>query len=112
MSSRRQFVRHSAAALLAFGLIVSLLPSFGAAPVPAQQREGNDRHNPADEDRGSTEFHVAVNGDDSNPGTRAAPLRTIQRVANLGLPGDTITVHEGVYRERVNPPRGGESDTK
>jgi len=112
MSNRRQFVRHSAAVLLAFGLIVSLLPSFGAAPVPAHQREGNDSLDPADEDRGPTEFHVTVNGDDSNPGTRAAPLRTIQRAADLAQPGDTVTVHEGVYRERVNPPRGGESDTK
>jgi alpha-N-arabinofuranosidase len=112
MSNRRQFFRHSAAVWLAFGLIVSLLPSFGTAPVSAHQREGNQSHDPADEDRGSTEFHVAVNGDDLNPGTRAAPLRTIQRAANLALPGDTVTVHEGVYRERVNPPRGGESDTK
>lgn len=112
MSNRHRFVRHSAAALLAFGLVVSLLSSFGTAPVPAHQREGNDTHDLADEDRGSTEFHVAVNGDDSNPGTRAAPLRTIQRAADLAQPGDTVTVHEGVYRERVNPPRGGESDTK
>ncbi len=28
------------------------------------------------------------------------------------MPGDTITVHKGVYRERINPPRGGESDAK
>ena len=27
-------------------------------------------------------------------------------------PGDVITVHEGIYRERINPPRGGESDAK
>ena len=94
-------------------LLVSLsFPGFAAAPLPAQQRDGNGGHDPADEDRGSTEFHVAVNGDDSNPGTRAAPLRTIQRAADLAQPGDTVTVHEGVYRERVNPPRGGESDTK
>jgi alpha-L-arabinofuranosidase len=60
----------------------------------------------------ATEFHVAVNGADSNPGTKASPLRTIQSAANLAQPGDFITVHEGVYRERINPPRGGESDTK
>jgi hypothetical protein len=55
------------------------------------------------------EFHVAKTGDDSNPGTQAAPLLRIQRAAELAQPGDMITVHEGVYRERVNPPRGGES---
>jgi len=56
------------------------------------------------------EFHVSVQGSDSNPGTRRAPLRTIQRAADLARPGDVITVHEGVYRERIHPPRGGASD--
>ncbi|MFZ2055777.1 MAG: right-handed parallel beta-helix repeat-containing protein [Candidatus Aminicenantales bacterium] len=60
----------------------------------------------------ATEIHVALNGSDSNPGTQAAPLRTIQRAADLAQPGDVITVHEGVYRERISPPRGGESDAK
>ena len=60
----------------------------------------------------AAEFHVAPNGNDANPGTQAAPLRTIQRAADLAQPGDVITVHEGVYRERINPPRGGESDQK
>ncbi len=60
----------------------------------------------------ATELHVACNGKDANPGTRAAPLRTIQRAADLARPGDVITVHEGVYRERIRPPRGGESDAR
>ncbi|MCU0871462.1 MAG: carbohydrate-binding protein [Pirellulaceae bacterium] len=30
----------------------------------------------------------------------------------MAQPGDVVTVHEGVYRELVNPPRGGESDAK
>ena len=59
-----------------------------------------------------TEFHVATNGNDANPGTRSAPLRSIQGAAELAQPGDVITVHEGVYRERINPPRGGTSDRK
>jgi len=58
------------------------------------------------------EFHVATQGDDSNPGTQASPLRTIQRAAEMAQPGDVITVHEGVYRERVNPLRGGASDAE
>jgi len=58
------------------------------------------------------EYHVALDGSDTNPGTRAAPLRTIQRAADLAQPGDVITVHAGVYRERVDPPRGGTSDTQ
>ncbi len=58
------------------------------------------------------EFHVATGGNDSNLGSLNAPLRTIQRAASMAMPGDVITVHEGVYRERVNPPRGGVSDKK
>lgn len=58
------------------------------------------------------EFHVSINGNDSNTGTRKAPLRTIQHAADLAQPGDTITVHGGVYRERISPPRGGDSDNK
>ena len=57
-------------------------------------------------------FHVATTGSDANLGTRTLPFRTIQHAADLAQPGDTITVHTGVYRERVNPPRGGESDRK
>lgn len=60
----------------------------------------------------AAEFHVATAGNDSNPGTHAAPLKTIQRAADLAQPGDTITVHEGIYRERINPPRGGQSDAR
>jgi len=60
----------------------------------------------------AAEFHVSTSGKDTNAGTQAAPLRTIQRAADLAHPGDVVTVHKGIYRERISPPRGGESDTK
>lgn len=60
----------------------------------------------------ATQLHVAQNGNDASPGTKKAPLRTIQRAAQLTQPGDVVTIHAGVYRERVNPPRGGISDAK
>jgi alpha-N-arabinofuranosidase len=58
------------------------------------------------------EFHVATFGKDTNHGAKSAPLRTIQRAAALAQPGDVIIVHEGVYRERINPPRGGTSERR
>ena len=58
------------------------------------------------------EMHVAKNGKDNNPGTQESPFLTIQAAANTAVPGDIITVHEGIYRERVAPPRGGVSDEK
>ena len=59
-----------------------------------------------------TEYHVSVNGDDANNGSSSNPLKTISAAAQLAQPGDVITVHEGIYRERINPPRGGDSDKK
>ncbi|MDA1085259.1 MAG: right-handed parallel beta-helix repeat-containing protein [Bacteroidetes bacterium] len=56
------------------------------------------------------EFHVSTKGDDKNPGTLKKPFRTISRAAQVAQPGTTVTVHKGIYRERVNPPRGGDSD--
>ncbi|KAF0236759.1 MAG: hypothetical protein FD181_2529 [Prolixibacteraceae bacterium] len=58
------------------------------------------------------EFNVAKTGNDKNQGTADAPFLSIQAAANIAQPGDVITVHEGVYREWIKPPRGGESDTK
>ena len=58
------------------------------------------------------EYHVAKTGNDKNPGTLEAPFFTIQAAANMAQPGDVITVHEGVYREWVKPPRGGNSDSE
>ena len=60
----------------------------------------------------AAEWHVAISGNDDASGTATTPLKTIQRAADLALPGDVITVHTGVYRERINPPRGGESNAK
>ena len=58
----------------------------------------------------SRELHVSLGGDDANPGTAEKPLRTISAAAVVAEAGDTVTVHAGVYRERIDPPRGGTSD--
>jgi len=60
----------------------------------------------------ATEYHVSTTGLDGNKGTKSKPFKTISAAAQIAKPGDTITVHEGTYRERVNPPRGGTSDDK
>ena len=58
------------------------------------------------------EYHVAREGLDTNEGSAAQPLKTISAAAQKAQSGDVVTVHAGTYRERVNPPRGGESDQK
>ncbi len=58
------------------------------------------------------EYHVAKTGNDNNSGTSESPFLTIKAAADIAQPGDIITVHEGVYREWIKPPRGGETDEK
>lgn len=58
------------------------------------------------------EYHVSKSGNDSNEGSLKSPFLTIQAAANIAQPGDIITVHEGIYREYVNPLRGGTSHTE
>jgi len=60
----------------------------------------------------AAEYHVSTSGLDGNPGSLSKPFKTVSAAAEIAQPGDTITVHEGIYRERVNPPRGGASDRK
>ncbi len=58
------------------------------------------------------EIHVSKRGNDSYPGTLDKPYLTISRAAAEARPGDTVTVHEGVYRESVNPINGGRSESE
>ncbi len=54
-------------------------------------------------------YHVAKTGSDQNAGTRELPFLTIQRAADVAAAGDSVVVHEGVYREWVKPKNGGKS---
>jgi len=58
------------------------------------------------------EYHVCTWGNDTNDGALSAPLRTINHAAHLAMPGDTVTVHKGTYREWVDPLYGGNSDSE
>jgi hypothetical protein len=58
------------------------------------------------------EYHVSMKGNDNNDGSLAHPFKTIMAAANVGMPGDVITVHAGIYREQITPPRGGNSDNE
>jgi hypothetical protein len=44
---------------------------------------------------------------DSNPGSKELPFRTINRAAQILEPGERVVIASGVYRERVDPARGG-----
>lgn len=55
-------------------------------------------------------YHVAKNGTDDNVGTENQPFLTINHAAQIALPGDTVMVHQGVYREWVDPKNAGLND--
>ena len=55
-------------------------------------------------------YHVAKNGCDGAPGTEQQPFLTINRAAQVMSAGDTVIVHEGIYREWVRPVNGGIND--
>jgi hypothetical protein len=42
-------------------------------------------------------YHVAAGGADVNPGTEAAPFRTLQKAADTARAGDTVLVGAGTY---------------
>lgn len=53
------------------------------------------------------DIHVAKHGSDSDDGSPDRPLETVNEAARRARPGDTVVVHEGIYREWVRPPHGG-----
>src|SRR5262245_27375111 len=44
---------------------------------------------------------------DSNPGTAELPFLTINKAAQTLQPGERVLIMTGVYRERIDPVRGG-----
>ena len=58
------------------------------------------------------EYYVAKTGNDSNTGSADSPFLTISAAARVAEPGDIITVLAGVYREYVNPLKGGNSEAE
>jgi hypothetical protein len=69
--------------LLVLGFLILMITGFGAA---AGAR---------------SDFYVATDGEDSNPGTMEKPLRTIQHAADMAKPGDTVNVRAGSYCQQL-----------
>jgi len=60
-------------------------------------------------------FHVSASqpgASDANPGTKEQPFATINRAAQVLRPGDRVVVGPGLYRERIQPARGGTGPTE
>ncbi len=57
-------------------------------------------------------YHVSVAGNDANPGTAAAPWRTIAKAASVMVGGDTTIVGPGSYSEKTATKRAGSADKR
>ena len=49
---------------------------------------------------------------DSNPGTKELPFLTINKAAQVLQPGERVVIMTGVYREHIDPARGGSGPDK
>jgi hypothetical protein len=96
--------------LLAVGVIVTLgfpgadrVPGNpSAAPTPAPS--------PAAPAAPTAVLYVNPTGTDTNDGSQAAPLRSIQAALDKATPGTQITLAPGVYREQLVTARDGTPD--
>jgi hypothetical protein len=73
-------------------LVFAWVVLCAALAVPSQMR--------------AAEFYVATDGSDSNAGGIGQPFRTIQRAAQVMVPGDVCVIRGGTYREMVTPSSG------
>ncbi|MBB4080687.1 hypothetical protein GGR28_003322 [Lewinella aquimaris] len=55
----------------------------------------------------ATDYYVATDGDDDNPGTREAPFRTIAKASSVLQAGDVCLIRGGTYREVLSPVNAG-----
>ncbi|MFH1496779.1 MAG: right-handed parallel beta-helix repeat-containing protein [Verrucomicrobiota bacterium] len=55
-------------------------------------------------------YTVSPAGDDANPGTDAAPWRTLGHAASVAVAGDTVELLTGTYAERVLLTRSGTAE--
>ncbi|OGZ27290.1 MAG: hypothetical protein A2365_01080, partial [Candidatus Nealsonbacteria bacterium RIFOXYB1_FULL_40_15] len=58
---------------------------------------------------GTTDYYVSPSGNDNNPGTLSQPFKTVQKCADIAMPGETCYLRQGTYRETVTPANSGNS---
>ena len=56
------------------------------------------------------EYYVTKQAGSQQLGTKEQPFSTILQAAERALPGDTVLIAGGIYREWVSPANGGLSD--
>ena len=62
---------------------------------------GSSTSNQGETQTTQTRYFVALDGDDTNPGTKEMPFRSLQKAADTASPGDTVYIRQGIYNERL-----------
>ena len=76
--------------------MVCLLVLAVCQPVLAQSETNSQA------ELNASQFYVATNGNDSNPGTIDRPWLTIQKAASTAQAGTTVNIRGGTYHESVS----------
>jgi hypothetical protein len=119
---RRRFLKYAAGVGAMIGLAGSNLDSLGLAQGTSAAMSEHSRL-PDGTEYVSWEqpltftktYYVDNNSaeaDESGPGSRERPFRTIGKAAEVLQPGERVVIASGVYRECVRPPRGGAGPTR
>ncbi len=58
------------------------------------------------------QIYLAINGDDANPCTGAAPCRSMRRAEDLAEPGDIVEVGAGTYNGAIKLTKSGTADRR
>jgi uncharacterized protein YjdB len=92
------------ATVSASGLVSGLVVGTATITATSEEKSGNSVVTVGAAGLGCAAAcrYVAVNGNDGNPGTSAAPWRTIQHAADVANPGDTVIVNDGIYTGGAN----------
>ncbi len=96
--------------LMACSIHVLCAPAFAA---PLQWIDvAADHGRTATATRPARDLYVAMTGADTNPGNASAPLRTIEKAAQLATPGTTIHVAPGRYNGGFQTKSSGTSTAR
>jgi hypothetical protein len=88
-------------------------PDAGAPAPDAGPSPAADAGPPAPDAKGPpivADYYVSTQGSDFNPGTAAAPCRTIKHALGQAKAGQTVLVKGGTFRELVDIPSSGTSN--
>jgi hypothetical protein len=84
--------------------VIATSPTPAPAPAPTPT--------PTPAPTSALNLYVATTGSDSNPGTKAAPFKTISKASTVAKAGYIVHVADGTYKETVNTSSSGTANAR